>query len=317
MKRILLKIALFFSLLILPFLVMIVAPYSEKFAFHYIEKDCYNHGAWIYDRIVQNPTPADVAFIGSSHILHAIQEKKIEELSGTGSHMVNLGYCRYGRNLEYVVLSLLLKHKSPKLVVIEVHEEEEKDSHDIFPYLASTRDLFLSPTLFNRDYFSDLFYGMSARLEQFKSCCIFRKDYGEPGTERYGYASSDRTSTEEELKENETEWTKRLSRNEDKTIEKLQAKYPLAYLNKTIRLLNEKKIPFLFIYLPEYGSALKSPKYAAYYQNKAPLLIPPQHILNDASNWMDAGHFNDKGSGLLSEWMAEQLKSELCIEHPN
>jgi hypothetical protein len=44
------------------------------------------------------------------------------------------------------------------------------------------------------------------------------------------------------------------------------------------------------------------------------MLIPPQTIFNDSSNWMDASHLNDKGSEALSNWMAEQLKVELCIE---
>jgi hypothetical protein len=313
MKQVLLKIALFFGLLMVPFVALFISPYSEEFAYHFIKDDCYNHGAWIFDRITRNPTPIDVAFIGSSHSIHAFQEKRMEELLDSNFHFANLGYCRYGRNLEFVLLKLLLKNKSPKIIILEVHEDEEKNSHDIFPYLAETKDLLLPPTPINRDYFSDLFYGASARLECFKAKYIFRKRNQEPNTNLYGYGPSDRTVKEEELKENEKAWEKRLKQTKNEAIEKLQIKYPLAYLEKMIGLIKEKNIRLLFVYLPESGSKLTSPKHSAYYQNAGPLLIPPQYIFDDVANWMDASHLNDKGSALLSTWMAERLKSELCL----
>lgn len=314
MKSILLKIALFFSLILILLVALFLSPYPQEFAFHYIENDCYNHGAWIYDRITHNPTPIDIAFMGSSHTIHAFQDKKMETLFGTNDHLTNLGYCRYGRNLEYTLLKLLLDHKSPKLIVIEVHEDEEKNSHDIFPYLAETKDLIITPTPINRDYFSDLYIGGSVRLECFKAMYIFIEKIPEPTSELYGYGSADRIVTKEELDENEKTWQRRLSRTEFELVEKMKMKYPLAYLDKMIGLIIEKNIPVIFVYLPEYGSKLLIPKYSAYYQNIAPLLIPPGEIINDALNWMDASHLNDRGSELLSEWMANQLKNEFCVE---
>ncbi|MBA4409199.1 MAG: hypothetical protein C0397_07240 [Odoribacter sp.] len=298
----------------IPIVSFFMLPYSEEFAYHYIEQDCYNHGAWIYDRINHNPAPIDVAFIGSSHTLHAIQEKKMEELLGQNFRVVNLGYCRYGRNIEYTILKMLLKHKSPKLIVIEVHEDEEKNSHDIFPYLAETEDLLLTPTLFNRDYFSDLFHGGSARLEYFKAKYIFRKKYPEPTSELYGYAATDRIVSEFELDENLKSWQFRLSQTNPEIIEKFQSEFPLAYLKKMANIIQEKNIPIRFVYLPDSGSKLHKPKFASFYQDIAPLIIPPQGIFNDKSNWMDASHLNDKGSGVLSAWLAERIKSELCTD---
>lgn len=314
MKRLLLKIALFFSLLIAPFVVLFTIPYSEEFAYHYIEHDCYNHGAWIYDRITQNPTPIDIAFIGSSHTLHAIQDKKTEEFTGFSHHVTNLGYCRYGRNMEYLILNMLLKYKSPKLVVIEIHEDEEKNSHDIFPYLAQTKDLLVTPTAINRDYFSDLINGGSARLEYFKAKYIFRIKYPKPSAERYGYAASERMVKQEEWDENQKTWQKRLGRTESERIQEMQVKYPFTYLEKAVNLLNKRNISIAFIYLPDSGSKLEIPKYMETYKKLAPVLIPPQTIFNDSTNWMDASHLNDKGSEKLSLWMAEKLRAEWCLD---
>jgi len=317
MKQVLLKIALFFSLLMVPFVVLFKIPYSNEFAYHFIEGDCYNHGAWIFDRITRNMTPIDIAFIGSSHTIHAIQDKRIEKMLGTNDHLVNLGYCRSGRNLQFIFLKMLLEHKAPKVIVVEVYEDEEKNSSDMFPYLAETKDIFLTPTLINRDYFSDIYNGALARLEYFKAKYVFNKRIMEPTTELYGYGAADRIGTEAEFAKNVTAWQKRLKRFEPESIEKIKMKYPIAYLSKMIRMIKEKNILVIFVYLPEYGSKLKRPKYAEYYQNAGSLLIPPQFIFDDASNWMDDTHLNDKGSELLSEWMAEQLKPELCIEQAN
>jgi hypothetical protein len=314
MKQILLKLGLFFSLMLLPLISLFILPYSEEFAYHYIENDCYNHGAWIYDRIKHNPAPVDVAFIGSSHTIHAIQDKKLEELVGQNLHFANLGYCRYGRNLEYLILKMLLKCKSPQLIVIEVHEDEEKNSHDIFPYLAETKDLLFPSTLLNRDYLSDLFHGGSARMEYFKAKYIFRRTHPEPAKELYGYAATDRKVSEAELTENKRLWEIRLNRINPEPLEKMQEKFPLAYLNEMVKILKKKNIQFVFLYLPESGSNLLKPKYNSWYLDKAPLIIPPQSIFQDTSNWMDASHLNDKGSDMLSIWLAEQIKSEVCSE---
>jgi hypothetical protein len=314
MKTILLKIALYFGLILIPVIALFIAPYPQQFAYHFIKDDCYNHGAWIFDRITHNPTPIDVAFIGSSHTIHAWQDKKMEEILGGEFRIANLGYCRYGRDMEYLQLRMLLEHKSPKLIVFEVHEDEEKKAHEIFPYLANSRNLIFPPTLINWEYLANLFHGTTARLEYFKSRYIFRKEYPDPSPELYGYGESDRVVSEIELKENREAWTKRLDRKQIQSIEDIQLKYPFAYLNKMIYILKEKNIPFLFVYLPESESKLKSPKYALHYQSLAPLLIPPDSIFEDPTSWMDASHLNDKGSGLISSWMVQQLRMELCTD---
>lgn len=313
MKQILLKIALFFSLIMIPVVALFLTPYSKEFAYHYIENDCYNHGAWIFDRITKNKVPIDIAFIGSSHTIHAFQEKKMEESLGQNYHLANFGYCRYGRNLQYAILKLLLQHKTPKLIVMEVSEDEEKNSHDIFPYIAETSDLLLTPTLINRDYISDLYSGASARLECFKATYIFDEKFPEPDNGLYGYGEAQRTATKEEMIDNAKAWQRRLERKAYKSVEDFQLRYPLAYLKKMVELINKKNISVVFVYLPESGSKLRNPKLVEYYQSIAPLLIPPQSIFDDSTNWMDASHLNDKGSEILSEWMASQLKNELCI----
>lgn len=312
MKKTLLKIALYFGILLTPVCLLVLFPYPKEFAYHFIENDCYNHGAWIYDRIVKNETPVDIAFIGSSHTIHAFQEKKMEEILGTGVHITNFGYCRYGRNLQYSILKLLLEHKNPQIIVIEVNEDEEKNSHDIFPYIAETRDLLLTPTIVNRDYFADLFHAASARIDWFKTSFIFGGKQYITDQNTHGYGDSQRTVLPEEWTDNQQAWTRRFARRLSPNIESIQLKYPLAYMEKMIEIIQKKKIPVVFVYLPESGSKLAVPMRASYYQSKGQLMIPPLNDFNDQKLWMDASHLNDYGSEILSRWMAEKIKAEFC-----
>jgi hypothetical protein len=316
MKEILQKIALFFGLLALPVVLLFALPYSTEFARHFIKDDCYNHGAWIFDRLTKNETPIDIAFIGSSHTIHSFQEKKMETLLENRFHLANLGYCRFGRNLEYLFIKELVASKRPQLVVIEVHEDEPKNSHDIFPYLADTKDLLISPTFVNRDYFSDVFNGASARLEQFKAKYIFREKYPEPDLNPYGYGESDRIATEEEFLKNKQGWSKWIKRRGSLEIEQIQLKYPYSYLLKTINLLKSRNIPFVFVYLPESGSNFQNPLRLDFYKQYGQVLTLPDSIVNSPTNWMDDMHFNDRGASQVSEWMAKKMKQildEKCL----
>ena len=316
MKEVLQKIAFFFGLLAVPVVLLFAIPYSTEFARHFIKDDCYNHGAWIFDRLTKNATPIDIAFIGSSHTIHSFQEKKMETVLDNKFHLANLGYCRFGRNLEYLFVKELVANKNPKLVVIEVHEDEPKNSHDIFPYLADTKDLLISPTFVNRDYFSDVFNGASARLEQFKAGYIFQEKYPEPDLNPYGYGESNRMATEEEFLKNKQGWSKWIKRRGSLEIEQIQLKYPYSYLSMTINLLKSRNIPFVFVYLPESGSNFQNPLRLDFYKQYGQVLTLPDSIVQSPTNWMDDMHFNDRGAGQVSEWMAKKLKQildEKCL----
>lgn len=314
MKKLTIKILKFCVLPIVIGVLCFYIPTPRIFNYNYIKDDCYNHGAWIYNRIAQNNTPADVAFIGSSHSIHAFNEPIIEKKL-IGLHAVNFGYCRMGRNLQYVLLKDILKHKHPKLVIIEITEEETKNSHDIFPFLAENNDLFFSKTAINRDYFSDLINGFITRFEAIKQTYIFRKRYPEADMTNYGYGSSDRIAPIDELNNNISAWEKRKKKNSNPTLKNIQLKYPKAYLEAMTKLLYEKDIPFCFVYLREFGSKLEEPIDMKYYETIAPVLILPNTIFPNTDLWMDGSHLNDRGAEICSEWIATKIPDMIseCI----
>ncbi|HBL77761.1 MAG: hypothetical protein A2W90_02365 [Bacteroidetes bacterium GWF2_42_66] len=317
MKKLAIKTGKFCALPLAIVVLSFFIPLPRIFNYHFIKDDCYNHGAWIYDRIARNNTPVDIAIIGSSHAIHAFNEPVIEkELDGI--NVANFGYCRMGRNLQYVLLKDILKYKNPKMVIIEISEEETKNSHDIFPYLAENKDLFFSKSAVNRDYFSDLYYGFITRLEAVKQIYIFRNDYPEVDLSNYGYGSSDRVATANEINDNIENWNRRLKRRTNQTLKNIQLKYPKAYLKAMIRLLEEKNIQFCFVYLSEYGSKLDQPIDMEYYSKTGSVLIPPKSLLANPELWMDDSHLNDRGAEIISTWIAKKITdsvSECFQEH--
>ena len=87
------------ALFLLPIIVLLLfIPINVRKQYEGLSGDCANHAIWIYDRIVKNETPIDIAFIGSSHTMHAVNDKSLTENSH-GKNITNLGYCRFGRNL--------------------------------------------------------------------------------------------------------------------------------------------------------------------------------------------------------------------------
>src|SRR5690606_2046906 len=96
-------------------------------------------------------------------------EKELTNLSGKNIKVANLGYCRRGRDIQYIMLKELFEHKKPSVIIIEVAEDEPKKSHPVFPYLAESSDLWNSCIIFNQRYFSNLRKGTAVRFEQIKS----------------------------------------------------------------------------------------------------------------------------------------------------
>ena len=150
----------------LPLLIMIIwLPVDRKLKYAGLKDACYNHGLWLYNRIFEDNKPTDIVFLGSSHTINGIDDQYIEEqLKPYHLTAANLGYCRLGRNLHYVLLKELLEVKHPDYVILEIREDENRYSHAVFPYLASTSEVLMAEPFFNRDFFKDIFLHCSYKL---------------------------------------------------------------------------------------------------------------------------------------------------------
>ena len=125
----------------------------------------YARLGWIYERIHFDPTPIDVAFIGTSHTMNGIDAGAVAEAitqvsngSSSGSHAVhvtNLAIPEYGRNLHWLIARELLENRKVGMLVLEIFETETRKPHPLFVYPAEVSDVLDAPLFVNLNYFHD------------------------------------------------------------------------------------------------------------------------------------------------------------------
>ena len=222
--------------------------------------------------------------------------------------MANLGYCRRGRDIQFVMLKDLFQQKKPKILVLEVAEDEPKKSHPVFPYLAESGDLWGSFVFFNQRYFLNIWKGIVVRFEYLKHRLFSDKSLNTSyQTGKSGYHPSDQIAEPEILQKNKADWTNRFSKSKSELIRKIELNYSKHYLEKIVELASQNNCEVVFLYLPESGSNLKYPLLKDYYQSFGKLIVLPDSILTNTQNWKDATHFNDSGAVKVSEFIVSEI----------
>ncbi|MCF8368580.1 MAG: hypothetical protein K9G76_06020 [Bacteroidales bacterium] len=305
MKKLLINIVLF----ILPiWIVVLLLPVNKRLLYLGLENDCSNHAKWIYDRLNNNTKPIDILFLGTSQTLNSINEKIIErELNPKVLHIANMGYCRPGRDLAYVLLKETLLTKNPKVVFIEVREDEGRYSHPIFPYLAKTSDVLMANKFFNRDYFTDVWTHFIYKLDIFQDQLYQSYDFVPINTQDFGHGTTSDTASLSYLEEIKTK--RSIPGPQLSDIERnFYMRFSRHYLYKIDKFCRQHNIKLFFLYLPSYGIQTKIPNEYNTYVDYGEVIIPPFEIFNDPFNWYDEDHLNYSGSEKLSHWIAREIK---------
>jgi len=304
MKLLFIKILVF--LLLLVFLVYFI-PVERRQRFIQLKEDCSWHGIWFFDRVHHNETPADIAFFGSSHTIVGIMDEFIgQQLKVPSIHVVNFGYCRYGMNIYPVLLKEILQSKRPKILYLEVREDENLYSHPVFPYIADANDIFLATPFFNRDlvrdYFDSFLYHLQLiKVQYFKKYSIVPVRKG-----NYGFMCSGDTAAKSFMEKVKLEHSK--PKEVLNPLERyFYMTYPRIYLKRLSELCIRNNIRLRFLYIPEYGSQQKEPLEMVTYRKYGDVLIPPHEIFEDPDNWGDENHLNLMGARKLSAWVAGHI----------
>lgn len=317
MKKFFKRILVFALPILVLVIVLMAIPLDKNFAYHFIKGNCYNHGEWLYHRIFENQAPVDVAFIGSSRTLHAVNdellENAIEEKTGEQRNIVNLGFCQQGRNFQYSMLKDLLKHKHPKLVVMEITEDEPRSTHQSYPYIADMNDILVAPCL-NTYYWSDLFKAIVVRWEQLKFKLFFHENLKFGNRSKYGYSSLDRVVTEKEVEQNRNYWNKRILRDHSSRFGQFLDSYPFFFINKSLALLERENINYCFLFIPTSNTDIKGSVFDQFYREKGNCYYINPTEYNQREFWLDASHLNDKGSEKLLDQLTQMLTEELCLK---
>jgi hypothetical protein len=282
-------------------------PVNKRFLYQGLSEDCFNHGIWVYDRIFNNPKNIDIAFLGSSQTINGINDKLIEDkLKNKKLHVVNLGYCRLGVNLYYILIKEIVKTKKPRIIVIEIRGEENRYSHPVFPFIADNIDVLTATLLFNRDFFADCYRKIYYKLEIIHEVIFNELKNKEIRKEDFGFASSSDTANIEVL--NEAKLTRSKHKKELTSLERnFHMKYSRSYYEKIAEICAENKIKLIFLYVPNYGLQAKKPKEFNTYIKYGPVLIPSLSDFENTNYWFDGSHLNQAGADVFSNWIAEKI----------
>ena len=178
----------------------------------------------------------------------------------------------------------------------------------MFPYLADNADIRSQTLLLNRQYFRDWKQAFQVRAAQLQHTIKFRAIADDsidldPHSYEGGLHFAD-TMELEKLRNTRSEennyWDTSFSN-------RIDLKYPKSYLEKIFRLCEANQIKIIFLYLPGYGAWGSPPKGEMYYKKYGKVLMPPDSLFSDLSNWMDDNHFNSQGAEECTTWLLEKL----------
>ena len=317
MKKFLLNIGGFSAVLLMGLIVIFLVPVNRKYAYNFVIRGgCEGRSSWIYNRIFESDSDIDVAFIGSSHTMSAINDQLIEEYFNSATHLnykfANLGYCGFGRDFHYLITKDLLEHKKIKTIILELNEDESQYGNGSFPNVATSKDLFGAPIYFNRSYFPDIYKGLILRIQYFRELVTYENRQRElpiPDT-RYGFNGTDRIADSAQLGD-----AKRKHHGPQKfkidLIENQLNSYPLEYVRRINELARKNRVQIYFLYLPEYGFPIDTLGMKKTYGKYGRILIPEKQILDNTLNWCDKGHLNTKAANVYAKYLSEELSSIL------
>ena len=302
MKKLILNILFLF----IPLVVFIlIFPINRRVLYRGLKDDCCNRAIWVHDRIFENQNPIDIAFLGSSHTVNGINDQLIQEK--LNAKVTNLGYCRLGENLTYILLKEILKTKKLKKLVVEVREDEDRYSHPAFPYLAESQDVFLPYPLFDRDIFSDIYHHIYYRIEVIKNLLFGTLENANLNNNDFGLSVSTDTASAELL--NKAKMERSVKKPELSSMARtFYMKFPRAYLSKIHWICKTNNIQLFFLYLPAYGSNHSTPKEYETYLQYGKVILPPNEIFEKPTNWHDENHLNIGGANQLSNWVADEIQ---------
>ena len=79
---------------------------NREFCYNYVKGDCDQRGKLLYKKMYEDKNKVDYLFVGSSKTWNDINDELLENLinNPNSSHvsLFNVGYCRFGRNLDYL-----------------------------------------------------------------------------------------------------------------------------------------------------------------------------------------------------------------------
>jgi hypothetical protein len=283
---------------------------------------------WIYERIHHDPTPIDVAFVGTSHTQSGVDSELVENAlaaAGERRHVVNFAVPHLGRDIQYLVVKELLASRKVQTLVLEVQQVESRAPHPGFQRLASKAELLQAPVLINTglvENFSRLplrelelhiktarpaWFGLQAGFDPASYAGPHYDDtYLPHGTTKPRTAVYPLAHFAPELAAIRADIAGKeaLAKRFDSSLfeENPLYRYNSHYLREIVALAAHHKVQLVFMYLP-YLQADETPPQLAWFAQRGPVLVP-RAVIGDPALWQNADHLNVYGARVLSPWLA-------------
>jgi hypothetical protein len=310
------KAAAFF----IPFLLLLgsiccVDP-PGRFAFSYLKTECAGQGDWIWRSIASARGDSLAAFFGTSHTLQAVNDSLLNALQ-PGYHALNLGYCRFGRDLQYELFRRMLETQKVKLAFFEISETEASYSHPVYPYLGTAGDIFLPAAVINQDFYRNRAEAFIYRLAYLRSFLYPSTDSLRPDARHHGHVAAYGSALAEYLEQHKRAKLEDLAKYDARSAaRRAELTFSDRYFEKISELAASHQCKVYFLYLPAYGNRAKNSLDSSFYSRHFPTLVPPDSILGNSVNWQDEAHFNTLGAARLSAWLARGILKATAARRP-
>ena len=303
---------------------MVALPHDPYIRWQSTQTEAYARLGWAYERIHYDPTPIDVAFIGTSHTMNGINGPLIHQTLAAGGRclkVTNLAIPQYGRNLQWAIARELFAVRRPRLLVLEVMENESRKAHPLFYRVATTQDMLSAPAIGNQNYLADL-VRLPWRQTVLAAQSLAPAEFGLKSrwsAAHYDGSDVDNTSVinvnrqaltpprtralpEADLK------SQAVAKMAEKNLHMLPARFaaqeyalPHHYVSAILAMADRAGTPVLLLYLPGYGRPAQ-PYDMRLYAGRQMLRV--NEPLAKTDNWYDVDHLNAGGAAQVSRQVA-------------
>ena len=294
---------------------IMLIPIDKKYQYAFVKNACSLQSNYIYHRTFEDSTPIDIIFLGSSHTMCGISQSTVQtRLSDLGiySQVCNMAFCRLGRDMDYILFKDIIQYKKPKMLILEVRQDEPELGHPDFGYMADLADVLSAPLVVNQSYFTGL-----------KNAYLVRMNYARDLLSHINYNSpyeAPRLNFLEKTLIADTailygaarnRWQRYYSHTRPKWVEQLMTRYPKKYIQMIMDMAQKHQIKVIMLYVPNFGYPYHRPKELLYYQQMADVMIMPDSFYDNEKYWREDEHLNSPAALILSDSVADFISRRL------
>ncbi len=283
--------------------------------------------SWVYERLNFDPTPVDIAFIGSSRTMEGINGSAVEaglKAAGYDAHVVNFGIPSLGLDVPYLLTKMLVETKRPRIVFVETDYLAYSETNPAFPLLATPEEILHAPLIVNEWLLNDLIGVAGRNLNLTWKRLVRGPEKFDPATYRGAHWEDVDHVTAHggirgPLRQSNMEkaafesyaawWVGNIVRKAGQydAWAWVQLRYAETYRMRMLRQLQASGAKIVFLSMPAVGT----PEPPYHFDRLRPFgsFWPlPDVVSRDYTLWDNPTHMNSRGARIYSAWLVEQLR---------